>query len=154
MDKTKKILLSILAVLIVIQFIQPAHNKSDELLTTDITKIYNVPDSVQQVLKIACYDCHSNNTSYPWYANIQPVAWLMTRHVKNGKEKLNFSDFGSNTIRKQKSKLKEISNQVKDDEMPISSYKMMHTKARLSKEQKKLILDWMNKTTDSLLANN
>ena len=69
------------------------------------------------------YDWHSNNTSCLLYANIQPIAWMMARHIKNGKEKLNFSDFGINSTRRQISKLKEIANQIKEDEMPIFSYK-------------------------------
>ncbi len=153
MGRIKKILLVLLFAFIAIQFIQPARNKSGQVLSTDLSKVYSVPDSLQIVLKSACYDCHSNNTIYPWYSNIQPMAWIMARHVKNGKKELNFSDFGSYTSRRQISKLKSIANQIKDDEMPISSYKTMHKNARLSKEQKDLIMNWMNKTADSLSAN-
>ena len=154
MSKTKKILVSILIVLVVIQFIQPAHNKSDLLLPTDISKIYNVPDSVQRVLKSACFDCHSNNTNYPWYANIQPVAWFMARHVENGKADLNFSEFGTYTIRKQKSKLQSIANTIHDDEMPLSSYRLMHKKANLTQNEKALLISWATKTKDSLSTKN
>ena len=153
MSRAKKILLALLVVFIAIQFIQPAHNKTVQVLPTDFAKVFVVPNNVQSVLQIACYDCHSNNTNYPWYSNIQPMAWMMARHINNGKNELNFSDFGSYTDRRQISKLKGIANQIKDDEMPIASYKMMHKKARLSKEQKDLIMDWMNKTADSLSAN-
>lgn len=141
-------------VFVAIQFIQPAHNKSGQVLATDFTKVYTVPVNLQTILKNACYDCHSNNTSYPWYSNIQPMAWMMARHINNGKQKLNFSEFANCSSRKQTSKLKEIANQIKDNEMPISSYKMIHTKANLTEEEKVLIMDWMNKTADSLLANN
>lgn len=154
MSRIKKILLALLAVFIAIQFIQPAHNKTVQVLPTDFAKVFVVPDNVQTVLQNACYDCHSNNTNYPWYSNIQPMAWMMARHIKNGKDKLNFSDFGSYTSRRQISKLKGVANQIKDDEMPLSSYKMMHKNARLSKEQKDLIMDWMNKTADSLSVKN
>ena len=126
MSRIKKILLSILVVLIIIQFIQPARNKSEQLLATDITKIYNVPDSVQNVLKTACYDCHSNNTNYPWYAYVQPIGWMLNNHIQNGKKDLNFSDFGSYSLRRQQSKLKSIASQINDGEMPLSSYTWMH----------------------------
>ena len=139
---------------IVIQFVQPAHNKSEQALPTDFAKIYPVPANVEAILQNACYDCHSNNTNYPWYFNIQPMAWIMARHINNGKETLNFSEFGSNTTRMQISKLKGIANQIKDDEMPISSYKMMHPRANLTKEEKGIVMDLMNKTADSLLAGN
>ncbi len=154
MSNLRKVILVVGLLFIAIQFIQPAHNKNEQALPTDFAKIYQLPANVERILQNACYDCHSNNTSYPWYSNIQPMASMMARHIKNGKEKLNFSDFGSNSPRKQISKLKEIANQIKDDEMPISSYKAMHKKANLTKEEKMLIMDWMNKTADNLSAEN
>lgn len=154
MRRAKKILLTLLIVFITIQFIQPAHNKSEQVLSTDFAKTYSVPDSIQLILKKACYDCHSNSSSYPWYSNIQPVAWMMARHISKGKENLNFSDFGSYSGRRQISKLKDIANQIKDDEMPIASYKLMHPDARLSQAEKKMIIDWINATADSLSSAN
>ncbi len=154
MSRIKKILLALLIVFIAIQFIQPARNKSGQVLPTNFAKVYTVPGNIQSILQNACYDCHSNSTSYPWYSNIQPMAWIMARHIKNGKEELNFSEFGSYTSRRQISKLKGMANQIKDNEMPIWSYKMMHKSARLSQAEKTLIKDWMNNKADSLSANN
>lgn len=153
MKKFKKIAIALVVVFIIIQFIQPAHNKSVQVLPTNFAGMYKPPLQVQQILQNACYDCHSNNTNYPWYSSIQPMAWMMARHITNGKEKLNFSDFGSNTTRKQISKLKEISNQVKDGEMPITSYKLMHKNANLSKEEETLLMNWLQTKADSLSAN-
>ena len=154
MKPVKKIALAVGSVFIAIQFIQPVHNKSGQVLPSDFIKVYVVPSNVQTILQNACYDCHSNNTNYPWYSNIQPMAWMMARHIKNGKEKLNFSEFDSYSSRRQISKLKGIANQIKDDEMPLSSYKLMHSKATLTKEEKNLIINWFNKTADSLSAVN
>ena len=154
MSLIKKILLSLLVVFIVIQFIQPAHNKSKQLLSTDISKLISIPDSVQVVLKNACYDCHSNNTQYPWYINIQPAGWLMAKHIRKGKEDLNFSEFGSYSLRKQVSKLAGIVNSIKDDNMPLPSYKWMHKNARLTSDKKTLIINWAQKSKDSLAAMN
>ncbi len=77
----KKIALALFFLFAVIQFITPTRNKSDEILKIDITSIYNVPENVQTVVKISCYDCHSNNTVYPWYSNIQPVGWLLAKDI-------------------------------------------------------------------------
>lgn len=147
-------MLAVGLVFIAIQFIQPAHNKSGQVLPTDFAKVYTVPINVQTILQNTCYDCHSNNTIYPWYSNIQPMGWVMAKHIRKGKAVLNFSDFGSYATRRQISKLKEIANQIKDNEMPLSSYKMMHIKANLTKEEKGLMMDWMNKTADSLSTGN
>jgi hypothetical protein len=152
MRRIKKPMLALLIVLVAIQFIQPAHNKSEQVLATDFSKVFVVPDSVQTILQNTCYDCHSNNTRYPWYSNIQPMAWMMRRHIDNGKEKLNFSTFGNISPRKQISKLKGIFNQIKNDEMPLTSYKLMHKNARLSQQEKKMLMNWLEATTDSLLT--
>ena len=154
MSRVKKILLAILIVLVVIQFIQPVRNKSGQVLATDMATMYKCPDTVQAVLKVACYDCHSNNTNYPWYTDVQPIGWLLANHVSNGKKELNFSEFSSYTLRRQRSKLKSIANQVKDGDMPLYSYTIMHKNARLIKEQKQLVIEWAEKTKDSLEQNN
>jgi hypothetical protein len=149
----KKMLLTLLIIFIGIQFIRPVRNESEQVLPTDITKIYNVPDNVFNALKISCFDCHSNNTNYPFYVNIEPVAWMMNNHIKNGKDKLNFSDFGTYSRRRQISKLRSIISQIKEDKMPLSFYTLIHKDAILSIVDKALIIDWSNKTKDSLLLN-
>ncbi|QEC69722.1 cytochrome C [Panacibacter ginsenosidivorans] len=154
MKRIKKISLVLLVLLIAIQFLHPARNESLQQLPTDIATNYKVPDSVFRILKTACYDCHSNNTRYPWYSNIQPMAWMMANHISNGKEELNFSEFGGYSIRRQTSKFKSIADQVKDDAMPLWSYELMHKDANLSDDEKKLIMNWAQILEDSLSANN
>lgn len=153
MSVLKKILLVLLVVFIGIQFFRPVRNENEQVLSTDITKKFNISDSVLNILKISCYDCHSNNTNYPFYVNIEPVGWILNNHIKNGKDKLNFSDFGSYSQRRQMSKLKSIASQIQDDKMPISSYLILHKKAVLSSGNKELIINWANKTRDSLSSN-
>lgn len=150
----KKILLVLFIAFIAIQFIRPTRNKGDGILATDISKLVSMPDSVQVILKNACYDCHSNNTNYPWYSNIQPMSWLMAKHIKQGKAVLNFSEFGNYSARKQLSKLTGIANSIKDDIMPLSSYKWMHKNARLDANEKALIINWVQQSKDSLSAKN
>jgi hypothetical protein len=140
----KKILLSLFVILVVIQFIQPAKNQSAELSASDISKVTKVPEDVQKILKTACYDCHSNNTVYPWYNNIQPVAWWLNHHVEEGKEHLNFSEFGTYAAKKANHKLHEVAETIEKGEMPLSSYTIIHKDAILSDEQKQLVIDWAN----------
>ena len=154
MKRLKKILLVLLVLLIAIQLIQPAHNENVQQLPTDIVATYKVPDSVFSVLKVACYDCHSNNTRYPWYSNIQPMAWMMASHISNGKNELNFSEFGGYSIRRQTSKFKSITDQVRDGVMPLWSYQLMHKDANLSDAEKKSIINWAQNLKDSLSAGN
>jgi len=97
---------------------------------------------VLQVLKTSCYDCHSNSTAYPWYNNIQPVAWWLNKHVNNGKKHLNFSEFGNYDTKKANHKLDEIVETLEKNEMPLFSYVIVHQNAKLSDAQKKLVMDW------------
>jgi hypothetical protein len=150
----KKIILALFIIFIAIQFIQPARNQNGQVMSTDIEKIIVVPANVSGILKTSCYDCHSNNTHYPWYSFIQPGAWLMASHIKNGKSMLNFSQFGDLSNRKQQSKLQGIINQVKDGEMPISSYKIIHRNAVLTPAQKTILINWAALAQDSLLLKN
>jgi hypothetical protein len=150
----KKILLISGILFIALQFIRPVHNKSEQILTTDISKVATIPDTVLTLLKNACYDCHSNNTIYPWYSNIQPMGWLMAYHIKKAKNQLNFSDFGSYSRRRQLSKLDGIANSIKDDIMPLSSYKWMHKNAQLSTYKKALLINWVQQVRDSLSVKN
>lgn len=143
----QKIGIAILVILIVIQFFHPKKNQSTEILATDITKVTTVPDDVMQILKTACYDCHSNNTTYPWYNNIQPVAWWLNRHVTEGKQHLNFSEFGSYEAKKANHKLDEIAEVIEKNEMPLSSYTLIHKDAKLTDTQKKLLIDWAKSIT-------
>lgn len=153
MKLIKKIMLGLLIILILIQFIQPARNKGSSLSSTDLTKAMQVPENVQGILKIACYDCHSNNTNYPWYAKVQPFGWLLAKHIRNGKAEINFNEFGSYSLRRQISKLSGIAKSVEKERMPLSSYKLLHKNARLSEEDRALLIGWATKTKDSLSVN-
>jgi hypothetical protein len=138
----KKILLTLAVLLAAIQFIRPARNISMGISANDIALHYRIPDTVQGILKRSCYDCHSNNTVYPWYDNIQPVGWWLQYHVNHGKHGLNFSEFASYTPEKQAKKLKNITEEIKQDGMPLDSYLWIHGYARLSPEEKTWVMAW------------
>lgn len=150
MSLPKKILLAAVIAGLAIQFIQPARNTSDQVSATDISKVVSMPDSVQTVLRSTCYDCHSNNTLYPWYSILQPMGWIMSNHIKHAKKELNFSEFGGYSSRRQSSKLDGIANSIKVGTMPLSPYKMMHKNANLSPNQKMIIINWALNSKDSL----
>lgn len=139
----KKILIALLLALVVIQFFRPEENTSNDN-THALSKAYVVPNEVQQVLKVACNDCHTNNTEYPWYSRVQPVAWWLDHHITDGKGHLNFSDFTSLPLAIQNHKFEEVIEMVEEGEMPLPSYTYfgLHSGANLSEEQKDLVMDW------------
>ena len=143
----------LLLVFIVIQFIRPEKNKAAGISKNDISTLYPVPANVQSVLKTSCYDCHSNNTVYPWYANVQPVTWWLNNHIQDGKKDLNFSEFASYRIRRQYRKLEEINELIKKDAMPLDSYLWIHKGAKLDEQQKLTLANWVTAVRDTIEAN-
>jgi hypothetical protein len=147
----KKILLSLLALLVLIQFFRPEKNLSGER-SNDISTQYHVPQNINILFDKACNDCHSNTTRYPWYSNIQPVAWWLADHVNDGKRHLNLSEFTKGKIARQNHKLEEIIETVKEHEMPLPSYTWLglHSEANLSDEDRQAIANWAQAKMDSL----
>jgi len=144
MSLPKKIALGFLAILVLIQFFRPAKNISSEIVTADdISKKYAIPENVHQVLIQKCYDCHSNNTIYPWYYNIQPVAWWMAHHVNDGKRHLNFSEFKTYPEKKANHKMEELSEAVNEGWMPLDSYLWMHHEASITATDRDAINAWI-----------
>ena len=152
MKIVKIIGLILLVTFVGIQFVPTKRNQSDVVPKTDFLLVNNSPKAVGALLQVSCYDCHSNNTNYPWYNRVQPVAWFMAYHINGGKDELNFSEWGTFSNRKKKNKLKFIINQLRDDEMPLFSYTLIHRDAILSKTEKNLLMDYMKNIRDSLQA--
>ena len=152
MKLAKKILLVIVIVLVGLQFFRPDRNIESQPSSSEISGVVSIPDPVKVILQNACYDCHSNNTKYPWYANIQPTGWWLAGHIKEAKGDLNFSEFGGYEQRKQIGKLEGVAAVVEEDIMPLRSYKLMHKNARLSTGEKTLLIDWARQSADALSA--
>ncbi|MCU0356806.1 MAG: heme-binding domain-containing protein [Cyclobacteriaceae bacterium] len=139
----KKIVLIVALLLAVLQFIRPPKNQAEENQPNDIANVYRTPEEVQVVLVQKCYDCHSNNTVYPWYSNIQPVGWFLYDHIREGKGHLNFSEFATYSEKRKLDKLEEISEAVTEGWMPLDSYLWMHPHSRITPADSELINSWL-----------
>ncbi len=140
----KNILTVLLLLFIGIQFIDVQKNISQSQSANAIENHYKIPEKVQAILKTSCYDCHSNNTSYPWYSKVQPVKWWLADHVNSGKRHLNFDEFNSYSREKKLEKLDEIVETVKEGEMPLASYTVIHQDAKLSASSRAEIEKWVS----------
>lgn len=138
----KKVLLAVLVVIILIQFIRPDKNNSQNY-TNDISTVENVPVEVQEILKTSCNDCHSNNTEYPWYSEIAPISWYLASHVNDGKKHLNFSEWTSYNEDQKSHIIKDLKGELKDQEMPLKSYLIIHKNAKLTDSQYETLLNWV-----------
>ncbi len=132
----------VVAIVLVIQVIPVERNVSTVPPGQSFEKTEKVPANVAAILKVSCYDCHSNNTRYPWYSELQPGAWFMARHIKKGKEELNFDEFNNYSKRRKKAKIKSIISQIEKEEMPLKSYLLLHPDAGLTPNKKKVLLQF------------
>ena len=123
---SSRVIVILIALILVIQFFRPERNTSSSVSQTAIEQQYAISEEVQGILKTSCYDCHSNNTVYPWYSNIQPFAWWQQNHVNEGKKELNFDEFGNYDVKKKKHKLEEFLEMLEKDEMHLGSYTLVH----------------------------
>ncbi len=138
----QKIAFALLLAIAVLQFFQIDKTNPVADPALDFMNITNPPDEIATILKTACYDCHSYNTRYPWYTNIQPVAWWVKDHIDHGRDELNFSEFGNYTERRADHKLEEAAEYTLNEEMPLPSYTWGHSDARLTDQERKYLADW------------
>jgi hypothetical protein len=140
----RKILLTILVIFLALQFIRPARNNGLAEGPNDITHYVQMPDTIQHILKTSCYDCHSNHTIYPWYADINPVGLWLRNHIVDGKRAINFSDLSGFTKKKLDHRMGDIAETVEKMEMPLGTYTFIHRYAILDSGQTKLMKIWVD----------
>lgn len=145
------LLAALLVTFVVIQFFQPLKNNR-KISSDHILQKENVPANINAILKNACLDCHSNQTKYLWYHKIAPVSWMINKHIVEGKDELNLSDWGKMDIYDKIGTLEEICQEVERKKMPLETYVKMHKKAKLSDEQKAELCIWTEKLSLELIV--
>lgn len=149
MRMKRTLLGGLLVVFALIQFIRPDRSVPAVDGGQDLRAVLNPPAEVSTILDAACYDCHSYRTRYPWYSEVAPVSWWLSRHINEAREHLNFSTFGALPPSERSEILAECSEVVLDGEMPLSSYTWAHPEARLSSEQRRLLAGWFSAYTSA-----
>ena len=137
-------MIAILAIIIILQFVGPSRPENYDSSPADLIATEQLEEEVATLLRNACYDCHSMESKYPWYANIAPVKWMIYDHIYEGREELNFSEWANLEKRAKIRKLKDIAEEVEEGEMPMESYVKMHAEANLTDEQRAMIVEWAN----------
>ena len=128
----KKILLAIGAIIIVIQFFQIDKTRPEVESSKDFITMELPPQKIQDLLHVACYDCNSYETKYPWYTNIAPFSWWIKHHINDGRNHLNFAIWGDYELKKANHKLEECYEMLESAEMPMDSYTWLHPEALLT----------------------
>ena len=152
MRKGRKLaLLLVIVVLIILQFFQPEKNQGNITQEGDLLLVSAVPDSLAAILINSCYDCHSNHTEYPWYSRISPVSWYLQKHVRDGKEDLNLSEFGNLSKAEKIGALSDVYEALEANSMPLQSYILIHKDARMSKDEIDALMVWADQESLSLM---
>lgn len=136
----KTILLIALLALVVMQFIRPDKNEGGYESVATFEAETKPSEAVRGILKESCYDCHSNHTRYPWYAEVAPVSYWLADHVKDGKKHFNVSEWEGYSVKKKDHKMEELIEEVEEGEMPLESYTWTH--GGLTEDQKELVIQW------------
>jgi len=128
--------LALIAGFILIQFVPT------ERTNPPVVAEISAPDPVMEVLRTACYDCHSNETRWPWYSQVAPVSWRIAKHVRGGRYNLNFSEWGTMPEEDREGAREEIWEEVERGSMPLSDYLRMHPEAVLTDSQRAVLQRW------------
>jgi mono/diheme cytochrome c family protein len=139
----RNILIALVVALIIMQFFPIDKTNAPVDQAKDFLTMENAPTEVAQLFKTACYDCHSDETKYPWYTSVAPISWFIKGHIDEGHEHINFSTWADYDAKKKAHKMEEIIEVVDGKEMPMLTYWMIHWDAKISEEQRKQMTDWV-----------
>lgn len=138
----KKAITTFLILFIIAQFFNPQKNEYTSTPESDFVLNEKPSQQIASIIKESCYDCHSNNTTYPWYDRITPVNFWVNGHIKHGKGELNFSEWTHYSAKKKAHKLEEFIEVLENNEMPLNSYILMHSEAKLTNDETKTLINW------------
>ena len=127
---------------VAIQFYRPARTNPRIDPKNTIEPTMHVPPAVNAILERSCNDCHSSKTTWPWYSKVAPASWYLADHVREGRQELSFSQWGTYTAKRKDHKLEEICGEVKNGKMPLPSYGRLHSHARLSDADVQTLCGW------------
>lgn len=148
----KRFLIILAVVFVVAQFIRPDMSLPERDPQNDLITVTQPSAEVTDLLRASCYDCHSNETVYPWYVNITPLNWWMQDHVNEGRKEFNMSEWASFTPERQLKKTKESVEMLENLEMPLPSYIWTHHEAKLSAAQRESLVSYFKDLHDALPA--
>lgn len=141
----KKILIVVLVAFVIIQFFPIDKTNAPLNPGMDFLKIKNTPPKVAKLINNSCYDCHSDETKYPWYASIAPASWWLKSHIDEGRKHLNFSIFATYEPKRQIHKMEEAIEMIEKHEMPLDSYYLGHQDAKLTDAERQELIDYLKR---------
>jgi len=146
----RKLLLGIFILLILLQFLPKGLPKNSDISTNDLLLNNTIPPKIESILTNSCYDCHSNKTSYPWYAHVSPVSFFVGSHIKEGREHLNFSEWEQLGKLDKAEALDDLMEEIEDENMPIEPYLLVHPSSALNQSDRTALINWAEEFAESI----
>lgn len=140
----RKVFIGVALFLLIAQFIRIDKTNPPLDSSLDLFSLHAAEQDQMNLFKNACYDCHSNETAYPWYTNIAPVSWWIKGHINNGRAGLNFSEWGNYSKEDQKSLMEESAMRIKEKWMPLATYLIAHSEARITEDDRANMVEWLS----------
>ena len=140
--KLKNIIIFLIAFLGLAQFFNIDKNNPKVSSSLDFLAVENPPHNISKMIKNECYDCHSNETNYPWYTDYAPISWWIKSNINGGREYFNFSEWGTLSIKEKTAKMQACFEAIEEEEMPVLLYIMMHEEAQFSSAQNDSLMNW------------
>lgn len=141
-NKLKWIFAALVVVFVLLQFTNPPRTNPPVAPEHDLMATNPPPPQIAALLHNACYDCHSDETRWPWYSRVAPVSWLVADDVTHGRERMNFSDWPRALPERAAKRLEHISEEVDYKDMPPTKYTLLHPEARLTAGQREQLIRW------------
>ena len=146
----RKILIALAVFTVLIQLIRLERTAEPVDPSNDLIAVTKPSAEVEAILRLACYDCHSGQPRYPWYANVAPLSWWLQHHINEGREHFDLSSWGKASVKKRDHKVEEAVEMLKEGEMPLPSYTWTHADARLSDAQRALLAQYFQGLSSGL----
>jgi len=146
----KRVVLGLVVAGVAIQFYRPTRTNPPVNPSRRLEAAAQIPATTAAILQRSCYDCHSNETRWPWYSAVVPMAWGVANHVTEGRAHMNFSEWGAYPPRKRVAMLEKMCDEVREGRMPLPSYLLLHAEARLAEADWKAVCDWSTDEADRL----
>jgi hypothetical protein len=140
--------LALMVAFAAIQLARPA--RTNPPVITDFLKTTAAPPDVSAMFRAACYDCHSDETRWPWYSRIAPMSWQIAQDVNHGRRHVNLSEWPADKPDLARKKIEDMSDEIDDGDMPLGKYTLIHKDARLTPQQRHRLTEWLDAQASTL----
>jgi hypothetical protein len=144
----KWVVVALVIVFAALQLVQPS--RTNPPIKTDFLKATAAPPDVAAMFRASCYDCHSDETRWPWYSYVAPMSWQVAQDVNDGRPHVNLSEWPADNPDLARKKIENMSDEIDDGDMPLKKYTLIHKDARLTSQERDTLTQWLGTQASAL----